>query len=518
MPTRNLSALLEGINVEETQGDVSVSVNAVVYDSRSVTPGALFVALPGLHVDGHDYLVDAVARGAAALVVERPVDAEPGAVLPTVVRVTNSRRALSALAAAFYDHPSRKLRVIGVTGTDGKSSTCAYIHQLLAGLGKKVGLLSTVSVDRGRGIEENPFRQSTPEAPEVHRFLREMVDAGLEYAVLEATSHGLSEKTNRLADIAFDVAVFTNLTHEHLEFHGSYEQYRHDKANLFRAIDRSPEGFGVVNAQDKEADYFAAQTNRRVLRYGIECPDCALSATSVKGDISGTRFTVCTESSESKTEISIPGTFQVENTLAALLTAVTLTGSKITQCCALVPGITPVPGRMVRVGRSLPFSVFIDYAHTPGAFEQVLPLLRSFTSGRLIAVFGSAGERDVEKRELQGSIAAKYADILVITDEDPRQEDAQSILRQIAEGARTQPGRRVRRGDIILIADRRKAIHHALSLAKAKDTVVLLGKGHEKSIIYPEGPVPWNEQEAATEALRQLGFAVQPPGGEEVTS
>ncbi|MFW5844563.1 MAG: Mur ligase family protein, partial [Spirochaetota bacterium] len=220
MPTRNLSALLEGINVEETQGDVSVSVNAVVYDSRSVTPGALFVALPGLHVDGHDYLVDAVARGAAALVVERPVDAEPGAVLPTVVRVTNSRRALSALAAAFYDHPSRKLRVIGVTGTDGKSSTCAYIHQLLAGLGKKVGLLSTVSVDRGRGIEENPFRQSTPEAPEVHRFLREMVDAGLEYAVLEATSHGLSEKTNRLADIAFDVAVFTNLTHEHLEFHG----------------------------------------------------------------------------------------------------------------------------------------------------------------------------------------------------------------------------------------------------------------------------------------------------------
>jgi UDP-N-acetylmuramoyl-L-alanyl-D-glutamate--2,6-diaminopimelate ligase len=509
--------LLEGINVVQTQGDLAVSVNAIVYDSRSVTPGALFVALPGLHVDGHDYLADAAARGAAALVVERPVEAGSDLVVPAVVRVDNSRRALSALAAAFYDHPSQKLRVIGVTGTDGKSSTCAYIHQLLTGLGKKTGLLSTVSVDRGRGLEDNPFRQSTPEAPEVHRFLQEMLDAGLEYAVVEATSHGLSEKTNRLADIAFDVAVFTNLSHEHLEFHGSYEQYRHDKANLFRAIDRSPDGFGVVNAQDKEADYFASQTTRRVLRYGIECPDCDLSATSVKGDISGTRFTVCSGSAESSTEISIPGTFQVENTLAALLTAVTLTGSKITQCCSLVPGIAPVPGRMVRVGRSLPFSVFIDYAHTPGAFERVLPLLRSFTSGRLIAVFGSAGERDVEKRGVQGSIAAKYADILVITDEDPRQEDARSILSQIAEGARTQPGRRVRHGDIILIADRRKAIQHALSLAKAKDTVVLLGKGHEKSIIYPEGPVPWNEQEAATEALKQLGFTVHPPAGQGVT-
>jgi UDP-N-acetylmuramoyl-L-alanyl-D-glutamate--2,6-diaminopimelate ligase len=320
-----------------------------------------------------------------------------------------------------------------------------------------------------------------------------------------------------LADVAFDVAVFTNLSHEHLEFHGSYEQYRHDKGNLFRAIDSSPEGFAVVNANDAEADYFAAQTSKPVYRYGIDCGDCDLSARDVEGDIGGVRFTVHSGAGESETKISIPGTFQVENALAALVVATKLTRAEINQCCSLVPGIRPVPGRMVRLGRHLPFSVFIDYAHTPGAFERVLPLLRQFTAGRLIAVFGSAGERDVEKREIQGSIAAKYADILVITDEDPRQEDAMSILQQIAEGARAQAGRRVGHGDILLIPDRNKAILRALSLAKPKDTVVLLGKGHEKSIIYPDGPVPWDEQEAATDALKELGFSIQQIRPQEVS-
>ena len=524
--------MLEGINVVATLGDVSVTVSSIVYDSRAVTPGALFVALPGLHVDGHDYLNDALKRGAAALVVERiageaaseteaavPVASEPTAPIKAVpvVQVENGRRALSAISAAFYDHPSKSLTVIGVTGTDGKSSTCAYIHQLLQGMGNKAGLLSTVSVDRGNGLEDNPFRQSTPEAPEVQRFLSEMLEAGLEYAVVEATSHGLSEKTNRLADIAFDVAVFTNLSHEHLEFHGSYEQYRFDKGNLFRAIESSAVGFGVVNAKDEEADYFAAQTSKPVYRYGIDCGDCDLSAVDVEGDITGVRFTVQSRAGKSQTEISIPGTFQVENALAALLVATKVTKTEIAKCCSLVPEIRPVPGRMVQVSRHLPFSLFIDYAHTPGAFERVLPLLRRFTTGRLIAVFGSAGERDVEKREIQGSIAAKYADILVITDEDPRQEDAMSILQQIAEGARTQSPRRVSHGDIILIPDRKKAIHRALSLAKPKDTVVLLGKGHEKSMIYPDGPIPWNEQEAATDALRQLGFGIHPIRPQEVS-
>ncbi len=503
--------MLEGINVTESTGDVDCAVSSLAYDSRDVSPGGVFVALRGSRVDGHDYLHEAVTRGAAAVVIEtNPGSLPAGDRKATVIRVANTRIALSALSAAFFGHPSRKLTVIGVTGTDGKSSTCAYIHQLMSGLGLKVGLLSTVSVDRGNGVESNPFRQSTPEAPEVQRFLSEMVSAGLRFAVVEATSHGLSEKTARLADVDFDVAVFTNLSHEHLEFHGSYEQYRSDKGNLFRAINKSRTGIGVVNANDAQAPYFAGLTTQPVYRYGVECPECDMSATNVNGDIKGTRFTVGGGGNPTATEISIPGTYQVENALAALLTVSKVAKADISTCCSLVPSMKPVPGRMVRLARHLPFSVFVDYAHTPGAFEQVLPLLRGYTAGRLIVVFGSAGERDVEKRGIQGGIAAKYADVLVLTDEDPRDEDAMSILSQIAEGARAQRSRRVEHGDIVLIPDRKRAIHHALSMAKPKDTVVLLGKGHERSIIYPEGPMPWDEQQAATEALKSLGFSVQP--------
>ena len=480
-------------------------VKGIAYDSREVKPGFLFVAMDGQHTDGHDYVEDALRRGATAILSSRPLSIVTGDA--ACIRVENPRTALSPLAAGFYGRPSRSIRVIGVTGTDGKSSTVWFITQLLGFMGRRAGFLSTVSFQTSDAIVKNPFRQSTPEASEIHGMLREMVTQGKEFAVVEATSHGLSHRMNRLGDVLFDAAVMTNVTHEHLEFHGSFEQYRSDKANLFRAL--SPDApkdvrcprFGVVNADDPSAGYFADVSRVPVHTYS-RFGKADLCARDLKMDITGTTFVMADRSGHAEARIAIPGVFWVENSLAACLAVAHALEIPPLSLAEYLPRLKSVLGRMDYVDLRQPFAMIVDYAHTPGAFLKLFPWVREHTTGRIIVVFGSAGERDNAKRPMQGKAAADHCDIVVITDEDPRGEDRMRIIEQVAEGC----ANKTRGEDLFLIPNRREAIRLATARARPGDTVLLLGKGHEGSIIGPGGALAWDERAEAEAALRASGY------------
>jgi UDP-N-acetylmuramoyl-L-alanyl-D-glutamate--2,6-diaminopimelate ligase len=509
MAAMTLKKLAAGIPVQELVGETGKRITGIAYDSHDVKPGFLFAALDGAHTDGHRYIAEAVRRGAVAIVHSRaPERLEPGV---GYARVENTRAALSPLSAEYFGHPSRRLAVIGVTGTDGKSSTVSFIHQLLGMRGRRAGFLSTVSFHTGEELVKNPFRQSTPEAPEVHGMLADMADRGVEFAVVEATSHGLSTRTNRLGDVLFDAAVMTNVTHEHLEFHGSYEQYRSDKANLFRALARSAgkpvdcPRFGVVNADDPAAEYFRRCTTLPVLSYAVRQTaggGADLSAVDAVVGLSSSEFLLAWEGRSARCRLAIPGPFWVPNVAAACLTVSRLLGEDPLDLAPLVERLKGIQGRMESVDMGQAFRVIVDYAHTPAAFSVLLPWVRGLTQGKMIAVFGSAGERDRAKRPLQGRIASESCDVLVLTDEDPRGEDRMSVLEEIAEGCR---GRK-RGEDLLLVPDRPEAIATAFSLAGPEDVVLLLGKGHEGGIISADGSHPYDERTEAERCLRAMGF------------
>jgi UDP-N-acetylmuramoyl-L-alanyl-D-glutamate--2,6-diaminopimelate ligase len=390
-------------------------------------------------------------------------------------------------------------------------------------MGVRSGFFSTVAMQTADAVIPNGLRQSTPEALELHGVLADMVARGKTHAVIESTSHGLSRRTARLLDVPFRVAVFTNLSHEHLEFHGTYEQYRSDKANLFRDLVATPgqAAFAVVNAGDPEAGYFTAACRQPVLGYGSElCPPALAEGRAGRLQLFASEIAAGSDSSEftlhyapdgrilpwpagsARVRLPLPGTFNIENIMAALLACAGVLSRSPLELLGALGGLVGIKGRMLPVNQGQPFSVIVDYAHTPGAYAKVLPMFRAGTTGRLIAVFGSAGERDQDKRPMQRELAARYCDELVLTNEDPRLEDELAIIDQIAAGALAQrPGMPVWR-----IPDRRAAIRHAIALAKPGDTVILLGKGHEQCIIFPDGKHPWDEETVARGILAESGW------------
>jgi len=474
-------------------GETDPLITEITYDSREVTPGALFAALRGGYVDGHAYISEAVRRGAAALLVEQA--GEYG--VPAIV-VADTRAALSPVAAAFFDHPSHELRVVGVTGTDGKTSTSTLAEAMLARAGHRTGLIGTVSIKIGDNVLDHETRQTTPESLEIQRLLRRMADAGVEWCVLEATSHGLA--MHRLDDVRFAIAAVTNITHEHLDFHGSREAYVAAKTRLFE-MTRRDGGRSVVNLDDDGArSVLAACDVERVMTYSLSDPDADLYVDDISLNISGFQGKLSTPIGSVPVRSPLLGGFNVANSLCAAGIALSA-GAAIEAIVDTLAEPPIIQGRMASVDEGQPFAVVVDYAHTPASLEKVLTLLRSLNpTGRLIVVTGSAGERDVEKRPLQGAVCARLADLSVITSEDPRYENPRAIIDAIAAGARDSGA--IDGSTLSCIVDRAEAVAFAIDQARPGDTVLLAGKGHERSIIMNGSKIPWDEAGVARAALR----------------
>jgi UDP-N-acetylmuramoyl-L-alanyl-D-glutamate--2,6-diaminopimelate ligase len=513
-----LDTLLHQLPHEHIRGRTDTDISGLAYDSRQVQRGGLFVAIKGHHTDGHAYIAQALERGAAAVVVDArywsPTSMPASDTQAAVIAVPDSRVALAPLAAAFYGYPAHQMGMVGITGTKGKTTTTALVSTVLESGGYSTGLISTVDFKVAGRQWHNTTRQSTPEAPDVQALLRDMVAAGCDYAVVEATSHALSTGWRRVDCCAFDVALFTNITHEHLDYHGTLEQYRRDKTRLFAMLGENvpaPAGrkaaaqkCAIVNADDPQHGFFldAAPANVRRLTYAIDAP-ADVRAYAIQSTPGGTDLRVASPWGDVALRLHLPGTFNILNALAALSVALSQ-GVPSEQAAAALGTVRGVRGRMARIDQGQPFSLIVDYAHNPDSFSQVLGMLRPLVHGRMIAVFGSAGERDREKRPQQGAIAARFCDLLILTDEDPRAENREAIIAEIAAGAQ-QAGKAAGSG-YLSIPDRPAAIRAACELARPSDMVLLLGKGHETSIEYADGKHPWDEVAQARAALRELGW------------
>jgi UDP-N-acetylmuramoyl-L-alanyl-D-glutamate--2,6-diaminopimelate ligase len=489
-------------------GLADISVRGVTHDSRDVRPGSLFVAVRGLHVDGHEFVEAAAHAGAAAALVETAI---PGLGLPQLV-VADTRLALATAAAWWYGDPSHDLAVVGITGTDGKTTTSFLATAALEAAGIRTGMTGTAETRIGGVQEANEEHATTPEAPALQRALAAMVRAGDQAGVVETTSHGLALR--RVDGIAYDVAILTNLTHEHLELHGTWEAYRDAKLRLFELLARHRKkplawpATGIVNADDQSAGAFigvAQEAGARILTYGTDAA-ADIRATRIEEDRRRLRVAYDAPSGAATLDLQLVGRFNVHNALAvvALGEAVGLDPGLVRDGLA---SVAVVPGRMERIDRGQPFGVIVDFAHSPVALQTVLDLLAPLAASRgggVIVVFGSAGERDTQKRPLMGRVAGERARIVVVTDEDPRGEPSDVINDAIAGGAEAVGKRRDH--DLLVIADRRAAIDAAFDRARPGDIVLLAGKGHERSIIGPDGPIPWDERAEAEAALRRAGF------------
>ncbi len=498
--SRKLDELLASLPTYELHGTANRCVTAVVADSRQVRAGACFVAVRGVNVDGHRFIPQALDAGASVIVGEDPPQEEWRA-RATYLRVPNSREALAHLAAAWYDHPSRDLLVVGVTGTDGKTTTSTLIASVLEAAGWPTGRITTTGARVGDRELDTGFHVTTPPAPEVQRYLRQMVDAGVKAAVLESTSHGLDQR--RVDAVAFDVAVVTNVTHEHLDYHGTWEAYMAAKARLFDLMAHSPRKAGipkvaVINRDDTSYFHLKDTPADRVLTYGMG-DDAEVRPASVEVGSEGTRVHALTPAGSVHIESPLIGEFNVYNILAAVATGVGL-GLPLDAVAEGVRRVHGVPGRMERVHEGQDFLAVVDFAHSPVALERALHTLRALTPGRLIAIFGSAGLRDVAKRYLMGKIGAQLADVVILTAEDPRTESLEAILEEMARGAREGGG--VEGQSFWRVSDRQQAILKGVMMAQPGDTVAVFGKGHERSMCFGEVEYPWSDREALRWALQ----------------
>lgn len=489
-----LTQLLEGVRVVEAP-PADPNVSGIAYDSRRLKAGDCFVAIPGTHTDGHRYVETALRDGAVAAVVQRRV----GTAWPQIV-VEDTRRALALMSSAFFGHPSRAMTVIGVTGTDGKTTTTTMIQQMLQSAGRNTGSMSTVDIRVGDRVDLNTSRQTTLEALEIQEQLAQMRDAGIQTAVIETSSHGLA--LQRVLGIDYDIAVFTNIAHEHLDFHKTIEAYREAKASLIDLTANSaPKGIiktAVLNRDDPSYAYLSNRPIDRRITYGVQL-DADLKASRVEATADGLSVEASTPLGALSLRLPLSGRWNAANALAAAAAGIAV-GLTLEEIRDGLEHFSGVSGRMERVDLGQPFRVVIDYAHTPQSLEKVLRELRPITKGKLIAVFGSAGDRDREKRPWMGEIAARLSDYAVFTNEDPREEDAMAIINEIAAGAEEvgwSEGANYAR-----VEDRRQGIAHAVRRARPGDTILLAGKGHERSILIGRGKEPWDERAAAEAAIR----------------
>lgn len=522
-----LNALPENLLIYAT-GNAEIG-RPVVESDAELQPGGVFVARKGLSADGHDFIPRAIERGAAAIVGEHDLRDLP---VP-YARVTNGQEAVGHLAAAYWNYPSRKMVVIGVTGTNGKTTTTTLIHSILrVATQGKAGMISTIAADLGGRTADTGLHVTTPGAPQIQALLAQMVANGLTHCVLEMTSHGLAQ--GRLNGVDLDVAVLTNVTHEHLDYHGSFENYRAAKGRMFAMLNtsfRKPNvpKIAVINADDPSAEFFASYEWDEIMCYGLSSRlvseitinafprtdfrfENVFLATDIRYEPDHTIFRipwgktnnenpVVKQHFEFKTQLV--GEFNVSNALAAVAAMwVPYADKSIEVIQQGLLAVKAIPGRMERINEGQNFTAIVDFAHTPDALEKVLHAARQMLKPgrRLITVFGSAGLRDREKRRMMSEIAARLADVTVLTAEDPRTESLDAILQVMAEACVSQGG--VEGQTFFRVPDRGEALYQACRLAQAGDIVIACGKGHEQSMCFGTIEYPWDDREALRAALR----------------
>ncbi|MBK8821207.1 MAG: UDP-N-acetylmuramoyl-L-alanyl-D-glutamate--2,6-diaminopimelate ligase [Anaerolineales bacterium] len=476
-------------------------ITGIAIDSRAVKPGYLFVAMQGGSVDGHNYIPKAIENGAVAIIGDRDLS---GLNVP-YVRLENPRQALTFLAAAFYNWPARKLTVIGVTGTDGKTTTSNILYKILIAAGIRAGMISTVNAVIGDEVLDTGFHVTTPDAHDVQRYLAKMVDSGLTHVVLETTSHGWSQ--HRVDACEFDIGVVTNITHEHFDEHGSYENYRAAKARLFSSLERTKEKLagnprlGVINRDDRSFEFLNEFIKTKKLNYGLG-HSADVRAENVQYSASGIEFTAVAKDFRVEVKSDLVGAYNVSNCLAALTAAVYGLGVDPETAARGIAALDGIPGRMEQIKLGQNFIAIVDFAHTPNALKVALEAGRKMTQGRVISIFGSAGLRDKEKRRMMAETSIELADLSILTAEDPRTESLDGILEEMAEGARSKGGRE---GETFWrIADRGEAIKFALRLAREGDIVLSCGKGHEQSMCFGKTEYLWDDRTAMRSALAEF--------------
>ena len=485
----SLDELVTGLRYELLRGSTTCSLSGITSDSRKVRHGWAFVAIPGSKVDGHTFIAQALAQGAAALVVERALDLT-AAKSATCLRVPDTRQALAHLAAAFYGHPSRQLRLIGVTGTNGKTTCAMLLDAVFAAAGRRTGLIGTVAT-RIDGHEVAGVR-TTPEATDLQRLFRRMLTAGVDSVAMEVSSHGLA--LGRVNGTRFAAALFTNLTHDHLDFHGSMEAYFDAKALLF-----TPEfsRVGVINIDDPWGARLAKQATVPVITVSpAGRADADVAAVRSTSDAAGSHVAVRLRSTTYDVDVDMLGAFNVANALLVLAAADVL-GLDPATVASTLRHPPAVPGRMERVDEGQSYTVLVDYAHSPDALARVLAATRELVTGRVIVVIGCGGDRDREKRPAMGAAAVAGADHAIFTNDNPRSEDPDVILAAVVAGARSATG-----GDWTIEPDRHAAIAAALAAAQPGDAVVIAGKGHETGQQLADRTVPFDDREVARALLR----------------
>jgi UDP-N-acetylmuramoyl-L-alanyl-D-glutamate--2,6-diaminopimelate ligase len=486
-----LRDLLERLPGAELQGDPALEITDVTHDSRRAGPGSLFVAIRGLVTDGGRFVEAARRKGAVAVCSEEPPSGEG-----TWVRVADAREALAILAAAILGDPARSLDLVGVTGTNGKTTTTHLVDAALRAAGEAVGLVGTVQYRVGNRIAEAV--RTTPESSDLQALLREMADAGCRRAVLEVSSHSLALK--RVHGLEFRVAVFTNLTRDHLDFHGDMDAYFEAKRRLFERHLRA-DGHAVVNLDDDRGPDVVAASRGRVFTYSVRNPKADLLAEDIRLSLDGTRFRARTPGGVLEVETPLLGVFNVQNALAAIGAglALGLPGDAVQRGIAALKGVS---GRMERVVAGQDFTVLVDYAHTDDALKNLLETVRGLRPRRVVTVFGCGGDRDRTKRPLMGAVAARLSDVVILTSDNPRSEPPEAILAEIRRGIPA-----ARAADTLVIADRRDAIARALEMGGEGVVVVIAGKGHEPYQVLRDRTVPFDDRQVARDVLARLAGA-----------
>ncbi|GGP12014.1 UDP-N-acetylmuramoyl-L-alanyl-D-glutamate--2,6-diaminopimelate ligase [Oceanobacillus neutriphilus] len=490
----DLKELINLLTIKETEGNTNIPITGIQMDSRRIEKGNIFICVPGIEgflADRHDFIEEAVSAGAVAIVVEKEMNNYPGV---TKIRVKDARFAMAVMSAHFYNYPSRQLKLYGITGTNGKTTTSYILDTIFSNHKLNMGLMG----NNGVKIKDKlyPVQINTHEPPALQKNLREMTDQEVDCCVMEVSSQGLD--MGRVIGCHFKMGIFTNLTQDHLDYHKDFESYKEAKGLLFSRLGENSsnknKSYAVLNADDPASVYFKKITSAEVITYGIEHP-ADVSARNISVGSGGISFTAETFRGEIDIHLKLIGLFNIYNTLAAIAAAL-LEDVPLESIRDSLTQIESVQGRMELVDAGQPFSVLVDYAHTPDALENVLRTLKEIAEGRIITVFGCGGDRDSDKRPKMGSIAGAFSDYVVVTSDNPRTEEPSKILTQIAEG--------INNSKYQCIVDRKAAIEMAIKMARPKDIVLIAGKGHETYQIIGDQTIHFGDKEAAAAILKTL--------------